>query len=51
MVFGEKEYDEHFLNVHFYNGFANQRGAEKGPKRDEKMATGDSGQIEKWVRD
>lgn len=50
MMLREEENDEHLLNVHFDNGLANQRGAEKRPEWDEEMATCDAGQVEQRVR-
>ena len=36
---------ESYLNVHFDDGFADERCAEKRPERDEEMTTGDTSQV------
>ena len=51
VLFRKDEDDEDFLNVHLDDCFSDQRSAEKCPKRDQKVATGDSSEVEKRVGD
>ena len=37
--------------MHFDNGFSNQSSTEKGPKRHQKVTTGNSGKVKQWIRD
>lgn len=46
----ERNYDEHFLDVHLYYRLSDEGGAEERPKRDQKMTASDSGQIEQRIR-
>lgn len=49
--FVKRDDDEHFLDVHFDDRFANERCTEEGPKRDQKMAAGDAREVKQGIGD